>query len=119
MTFNIGSITSGITNIIGRDQHNYGGQQGTVVTTEAAQQAVRELRGGLAVTALNPERAAKARAQVDEIHTELRTPQPNKSKVARVLEQLTHLLKDAGALADASARLIGPIRTLTGWLGTL
>jgi hypothetical protein len=119
MTFNIGSQTGGIINNVAGDQRITGGQHGTVVTTEAAQRAVQELRDGLAATALDGPTATEARTRVDEIDTALRAPQPDRSRVAAALERLTRLLAAAGSLATAGVALIAPLHTLAGWLGTL
>jgi len=135
MTFNIGNQTGGIINNVAGDQRIAGGQHGTVVTTEAALRAVQQLRDGLATTevtteatteaatnaatGLDGQTAAEARERVDEIDTELRAPQPDRPRIAAVLERLTRVLAAAGSLAAAGAALIGPLRTLAGWLGTL
>lgn len=119
MTFNIGSQTGGIINNVAGDQRITGGQQGTVVTTDAALRAVQALRDGLAATALDRPTGAKARERVEEIDSELRAPQPDRPRVASALERLTRLLAGAGALATAGVGLIAPLQTLAGWLGTL
>lgn len=119
MTFHIGSQTGGIINNVAGDQRITGGQQGTVVTTEAAQRAVYELRQALTATRLDAAAAAEARARVDEIDAELRAPLPDQGRVAGRLERLTRLLAAAGSLTTAGAALIGPLQTLAGWLGTL
>jgi len=94
-------------------------QGGTVVTDEGARRAVGELRSALATVALDQPAAAKARDHVAKIETAMQAPQPNKSRVAKVLEQLTRLLDAAGSLATASAAVIGPLQALAGWLGHL
>jgi CO/xanthine dehydrogenase Mo-binding subunit len=119
MTFHIGSQTGGIINNVAGDQRVTGGQYGTVVTTEAALRAVHELREALRAAALDARTATEARARVEEIDTELRTPQPDRSRVAGRLERLTRLLAAAGTLATAGVALVGPLQTLAGWLGTL
>jgi hypothetical protein len=119
MTFHIGSQTGGIINNVAGDQRVTGGQHGTAVATEAALRAVHELRDALGTAALDAKTATEARARVEEIDTELRTPQPDRSRVARCLERLTRLLAAAGSLATAGVALVGPLQTLAGWLGTL
>jgi hypothetical protein len=119
MTFHIGQQNAGVINVAGRDQQIYGGQQGTAVAGESEWRAVRELRNALVAANLGETRAAEAHAQVDEVDAALRTPQPDKSRVAHVLERLTRLLVTAGSLTTASVALIGPLQTLAGWLGDL
>jgi hypothetical protein len=119
MTFHIGSQTGGIINNVARDQRVTGGQHGTVVTTEAALRAVHELREALGAAALDARTSTEARARVGEIDTELRTPQPDRSRVAGCLERLTRLLAAAGSFATAGVVLVGPLQTLARWLGTL
>jgi hypothetical protein len=119
MTFNIGNQTAGNINNVARDQHITGGQQGIVVTPEAARQAVIDLRAGLRTTPLEKETAAVAEAEVTQIESELQGPQPDRSRVATSLERLTRLLLATGSLASAGAALVHPLQTLAGWLGTL
>lgn len=119
MTFNIGSQTGGVINNVGGDQHITGGQQGTVVTTEVARRAARELREAVATTRLDRSAATEVRARAEEIEAEVNAGRPDRSRVARALEQLTRLLAAAGSLAAAGGALIGPLHTLAGWLGAL
>lgn len=119
MTFNIGSQTGGnINNVIG-DQHITGGQQATVVTSDAVRQAVRDLRQGLTTTPLSAATAAEVSAEVEKIETEVQAPQPDRPRAAFSLERLTRLLVATGSLATAGATLVGPLQTLASWLGTL
>lgn len=117
MTFNIGNQTGGVINNVAGDQRVTGGQQGTVVTTGLARDAAANLRAAIQATTLDPRVSAEASARMDEIEAELRTPQPDRSRVAPVLRRLTESLKTAGALAAASVGLIGPLQTLVAWLG--
>ena len=110
---------AGIINISQGDMSIYEGQHVTVVTDEGARRAVGELRSALATVALDQPAAAKARAHIAEIEAAMQAPQPNKSRVAKTLEQLTRLLNSAGSLATASAAIISPLQTLAGWLGHL
>lgn len=119
MTFNIGSQTAGNINNVGGDQRITGGQHATVVTHEAARQAVLDLRDGLATSPLDEVTAASARARVEEIDADIQAPQPDRSRIARSLERLTRLLVGAGSLVTAGGALLGPLQTLAGWLGTL
>jgi hypothetical protein len=119
MTFNIGKQTGGNINNVAGDQYITGGQQGVVVTPEAARQAVVDLRAGLRITPLEKQTAAAAEAEVTQIESELRGSQPDRRRVAGSLERLTRLLLSAGSLASAGAALVQPLQTLAGWLGTL
>jgi hypothetical protein len=93
--------------------------QGVTVTDEGARRAVGELRSALATVALDQPAAAEARDHVAKIEAAMQAPQPNKSRVAKVLERLTRLLDAAVSLATASAAIIGPLQALAGWLGHL
>ena len=119
MTFNIGSQTGGVINNVTGDQRITGGQHGSVVGDEEARQAARALRDGVASTPLDQTRATHARAWVQEVDTEMRSRQPDRSRIARSLQRLTELLVKAGRLATAGAALLGPLRTLGCWLGAL
>jgi hypothetical protein len=118
-SFSIGSQNAGVINNVAGDQRITGGQHGTQVTLDTARQAVRDLHAGLSATALDGKTAAEARTQVETIDAELEAPQPDRSRVARSVERLTRLLAAARSLATAGAALMGPLRLLAGWLGTL
>jgi hypothetical protein len=105
-----------VINNVDRDQVIYGGQYGTVVTSQA-RRAVHDLRDALAGAALDDATAAEARARVAEIDAEVHAPEPDKERAAGPLKRLVKLLADAGSLATAGAALIGPLQTLAGWLG--
>lgn len=119
MTFNIGNQSAGNINNVGRDQHITGGQQGVMVTPEAARQAVVDLRAGLRLAPLEQQTSAAAEAEVREIEAEVQKPEPDRSRAASSLERLTRLLLSAGSLASAGAALVQPLQTLAGWLGSL
>jgi hypothetical protein len=119
MTFNIGNQSAGNINNVGRDQHITGGQQGVMVTPEAARQAVVDLRAGLRLAPLEQQTSAAAEAEVREIEAEIQKPEPDRSRAASSLERLTRLLLSAGSLASAGAALVQPLQTLAGWLGSL
>jgi hypothetical protein len=119
VTFNIGSQTGGVINNVGRDQQITGGQQGIVVPTEAARQAVRDLIAGLNASPLDATTAQQARNNAEEIGAELGKDEPDRPRVANALERLTRLLTSAGSLATAGAALVGPLQTLASWLGEL
>lgn len=119
MNIHIEHQTAGIINIAEGDLSVYGGQQGAVTSDEHARRAARELRDALPAVALDRPAARKARVQVAEIDEAVRALQPDKSRVARLLEQFTRLLRAAGSLTMAGAAVIGPLHTLAGWLGAL
>ena len=119
MNFNVGNQNAEIINNVGGNQYNAGGQQGTVILAQEAQRAVHDLRDGLTATTLDENAAAEARTQLAEIDTAMRTPEPDRSRIAYVLKRLTRLLVTAGSLSTAGAALIPPLQTLAQWLGTL
>lgn len=120
MSFNIGSQNGGVINNVSGDQRIAGGQHGNVVVGhEQARRAARDLRVELTRTPLGQTEAAQAHARVDEVDTEMRSPKPDRSRIARSLTWLTELLVTAGHLSTAGAALVGPLRTLGSWLGAL
>ena len=108
---------AGVINNVNGDQVIYGGQHGTMITSEDARRAARDLRDALAGAALDDATAAEARARVAEIDAAVHAPEPDKQRAVGPLQRLVKLLTDAGALATAGAALIGPLQTLAGWLG--
>jgi hypothetical protein len=114
-----GDQNAGIINNVAGDQHNTGGQYGTVVSAQEARRAVRELRDNVMATQLDVSTAREARARLSEIDTAMNAPEPDQSRVARVLKRLTQLLITAGSLSAASTALIAPLQTLAHWLGML
>jgi hypothetical protein len=122
MTFTIGTQNAAVINNVAGDQRIEGDQYGTAVTAVTAQQArraVRELRDGLAVTRLDQTTAREARARLAAADAAAHEPEPDKSRVAQALRRFTELLAAAGSLASTGTALIGPLRILAGWLGTL
>jgi hypothetical protein len=120
MSFNIGSQQAGVINNVAGDQRVVGGQHGTLVTTEDAVNSVGELRAALDQVTLDPETRATARRHVEEIESELQEqPEPDRAKVAGVLERLARLLTAVGAVATAGNALVGPLQALAGWVGAL
>jgi len=119
MNIHIERPTAGIMNISEGPMTFYGDQHANVVTDESARQAVNELRGTLARVALDQPAAAMTRTQIAEIEVAMQSPQPNKSRIAGILERLTRLLVAAGSLTTASTSIIGPLQTLAAWLGHL
>jgi hypothetical protein len=119
MTFNIGGQNAGIINNIAGDQHITGQQYGTLITTEDARRALRDLRGAVTTAGLGKDTAAGAHAHVAEMDAALQAGQPDKPRFAWALERLTQLLAAAGSLASGGAALLGPLHALAGWLGAL
>jgi hypothetical protein len=92
-----------------------------VVTPEPRQalNAVRTLRRSLGGLEL-PERVrSDAGRALDEIEDELRTPDPDREVVTARLERFTELLADAGAVEQAAASLVRPIRQIAAWVGPI
>ena len=54
-----------------------------------------------------------------KIDAAVHAPQPDKPRIAGLLQQLTRLLAAAGSLIIPGAALIGPLHTLASWLGEL
>ena len=92
-----------------------------VVSPEPRQalNAVRTLRRSLTgLELLEPVRSDAGRA-LDEIEDELRIPGPDRGVVTARLERFTELLTDAGAIEEAGASLVRPIRQVAAWVGPM
>ena len=61
-----------------RNQVIYSNQYGTLLTSQDARRAMRDLRNAPADTALDDATAARARAQVAEIDATVHAPEPDK-----------------------------------------
>jgi hypothetical protein len=81
--------------------------------------AVRTLRGSLARIELSDAARSEAGWALDEIEGELRIRDPDRGVVTTQLERFTELLTGAGAVAQAGAPLIRPIRTIAAWVGPI
>lgn len=101
------------------NQHITGQQYGTLVTTEDARRALRDLHGAVTTAGLGKHTAADARAHFAEMDAALQAGQPDKPRFAWALERLTRLLAAAESLASGGAALLGPLHALAGWLGAL
>jgi hypothetical protein len=119
VTFNINSQTGGVINNVAGDQRIAGGQQGTIVSIEAARDAVRGLEQAITAAPLSQSAATEARGHLDEVDAEMRKDAPDRPTVADRLRRLTDLLASTGSLASAGAAMAGPLRTLASWLGSL
>jgi hypothetical protein len=108
---------AGVINNVDGDQVIYGGQHGTVVTSEDARRAVHDLRDALAGAGLDDATAAEARARIAEIDAAVHAPEPDRQRAAGPLQRLVRLLTDAGSLATAGTALTGPLQTIASWLG--
>jgi hypothetical protein len=91
----------------------------TNVSSLEALKAAGEVRAGLDSAELPADLRHTAHDQLDAIEGELRSPQPDKERVASRMESLTQMLKEAGALAAAGTALVGPLGVLAGFLGPL
>jgi hypothetical protein len=92
-----------------------------VVSPEPTQalNAVRTLRRSLAVLELSERVRSDAGRALDEIEDELRIPGPDRGVVTARLERFTELLTDAGAVEQAGASLVRPIRQIAAWVGPM
>jgi hypothetical protein len=118
MEIHVNNQTAGVINYVEGTQAVSGGQHGSVVSDDAARQAVTELRQALSRLRLDRCQAAEARTQVAELDGTLRAPQPDKRRAAEALQRLTGLLIGAGSLASAGTAVMGPLLTLANWLGS-
>lgn len=103
------NIGPGSQQIAGRDLHAGPGH--------ALLAEVRSLRRALDELRLTGAERREADRALDELSTELQSPQPDRSRVATQTNRLTTLLERAGALAQAGAALLTPLGALTAWLG--
>jgi hypothetical protein len=117
MSFNINNQTGGVINNVAGDQHITGGQQGTVVSTDDLRAAVVQVGHGLDDVTLGDQAAAEAGTAIEALKHEVSKETPDRSRVARMTESLTKILKGAGALVGAGAALIAPLQTIVNWLG--
>ena len=116
MTCNIGNQSGGTFNNVAGDQTIYGGQHSTSVTSGEARVAVGQLADALAQGPLHDPAVAE---QTEQLQTEMRSPEPDKGRVAVFLDRLVRALNTTGAWVKAGAAALGPIRTIATWLGTL
>jgi hypothetical protein len=92
-----------------------------VVSPEPRQalNAVRTLRRSLAGCELSEQVRSEAGRALDEIEDELRIPAPDRGVGTGRLERFTELLTDAGAVEQAGASLVRPIRQIAAWVGPM
>src|SRR5262249_30210080 len=96
----------------------YGGQQYVAVPADMIRPELAKLRRALSALDLDPGVEASARQLLTTADYELGQQRPDPSKIARPLERMTKLLKNAGVLAAAGAELISPIQHIAAFLGT-
>lgn len=111
----IGNQSGGIINNVDGDQTIYGGQHNVSVSSGEARQAVDALVDALAATALRGDPLIAD--QTGQIQSEMRSPTPDKGRVARCLEKVTNLLNTTQSWVTAGAAVLGPIKTIATWLG--
>lgn len=114
MTFNIGSQHAANINNVAGNMYVTGGQRGLLVTGDAARHAAHDLR--IAVAAAGSDAATTDAA---EIEAGVAAEQPDRPRLAGMLERLTRLLTSTGAFVTAGAALVTPLQALAVWLGTL
>ena len=81
--------------------------------------AVRTLRGRVALLEFGEEAGAEAVVALDEIEDELRMPEPDRGVVTARLERFTELVAGAGAIDMDDPGLIRPIRAIAAWVGPI
>jgi hypothetical protein len=119
MTFNIGSQSGGVVNNVAGNQYVAGGQQGRLVTREAAERALLDVRDALRAMPLDRGTADQARDELHELDRAVQGAEPDRPRAARSLERLTRLLLAAGSLASAGGTVVTSLQTLAGWLGSV
>lgn len=77
---------------------------------------VGDIHRGVTEASLPTRTRGQALRDVAEIDAELRCERPDRSYISRLLERLTRLLIDRGALAGGTA-LVASITALAEWLG--
>jgi len=92
-----------------------------VVTPDPRQalNAVHTLRRALAGLELAEQVRSDVGRALEEIEDELRIPAPDRGVVTARLERLTELLTDPGAVEQAGASLVRPIRQIAAWVGPI
>ncbi|HEY7430843.1 MAG TPA: hypothetical protein VH641_08930 [Streptosporangiaceae bacterium] len=114
--FNIGSQQGNITNVAG-DATFHGGQHYTAVPTGEIRQELVSLTRIISALDLDPAVRGSMKDLIADADQGLSRADQDPRAVARPIERLTRLLKDAGSLAIAGASLIGPLERIAAWLG--
>jgi hypothetical protein len=119
MPFDIGNQTAGVVNNVDGDMYVTGGVHAVVATADTARRMLDDLREAVVAAPLDAGRAGLARSEIAEMDAALKSEQPDRSRVAGALNRLTKLRSAGGALVQAGAALVPPLRGLAGWLGAL
>lgn len=117
--FNIGSQHGNISNV-GGDQTVYGGQHYAASPAEMIARDLASIHGVISGMPLDPAVRSQATALLSDASRELGQPARDgggNEGIARPIERLTRLLRDAGALAAAGATLVDPLLRIASWLG--
>jgi hypothetical protein len=114
--FNVGSQTGNISNVAG-DMTIHGGQQYVAVPADKVRNELLNLRTTLANADFDPSLQRRAEELLSDAEGELDKDRPDAEKVARPVDRLTRLLKEAGAISIAGAALIDPLQRIASWLG--
>jgi hypothetical protein len=112
-----GNQNAGVINNVGGDQVNYGDTRGSIGEIRQELADVATIRELLKTVPLTESDRAATKDAVDRLEGELKKPEPDKSKAAGALEDLTGILKAAGALAGAGLALIDPIGSIAVAIG--
>ncbi|WP_026552440.1 hypothetical protein [Arthrobacter sp. H20] len=119
MSFNIGNQTGGVINNVAGNQRVSGTQHGAAVSTSSVREAVQALRAAVDDADLDEATSVAVSGHLKDIETEVSAQDPDRSMVGTTLDQLAGLLMSAGAVATAGQSLIGPIRLVASWVGSL
>jgi hypothetical protein len=118
MGFTIHNQNAGIINNVEGEQHIRAPQHGTVVTLQDARSAAQDLHRLLEQQAAAGDPVlAGAADDAATIEAEMAAPDPDRSRVARLLERVTSVLAAGGALVTAAGPLVEPLRALVIWAG--
>ena len=115
--FNIGSQHGNISNVAG-DMTMHGNQEYVAAYGDMVREELTKLQRALSTTGIDREVKKSVMELLTNSHRELDKSNPDPQKVAGSIEQLTRLLKDAGALSVAGAALIDPLQRIASWLGS-
>lgn len=119
MPFVIGNQTAGVANNVDGDMYVTGGVHAVAAPADTARRMLDDLREAVVAAPLGAGRAGLASCEIAEMDAALKSEQPDRSRVASALNRLTKLLSAGGALVQAGAALVAPLRNLAGWLGAL
>jgi hypothetical protein len=113
--FNIGRQEAGTISNVAGDQ-----TIGTIRSTyqSAPLRDLSALRDALAELPLPESERRDAEEALADVEEELQSAHPNKGLMATRLEHVAGMLSSFGLLANAADRLIVPLHSLAGWLGT-